>query len=62
MGTPQTIVYGLPFQFDSCHGLLMCDQSVASMKSWAYLTELAEPSQLAGGLDARRAELAVVEA
>ena len=25
----------------------MCDQSVASMKSWAYLTELAEPSQLA---------------
>jgi hypothetical protein len=47
MGTPQTIVYGLPFQFESCHGLLICDQSVASMKSWAYLMELEEPSQLA---------------
>jgi hypothetical protein len=47
MGTPQIIVYGLPCQFDSCHGLLMVDQDVASMKSMAYLTELEEPSQLA---------------
>ena len=47
MGTPQTIVKGLPCQLESCHGLLMCDQSVASMKSWAYLIELEEPSQLA---------------
>jgi hypothetical protein len=47
MGTPQTIVNGLPAQFGSCHGLLMCDQSVASMKSCAYVTEPAEPSQLA---------------
>jgi hypothetical protein len=47
IGTPQTIVNGLPAQFGSCHGSSMCDQSVASMKSWAYLTEVAEPSQLA---------------
>ena len=47
MGTPQIIVNGVPFQFESCHGSLMCDQSVASMKSWAYLMELGEPSQLA---------------
>ena len=47
MGTPQTIVNGLPCQFGSCHGLLICDQSVASMKSSAYLTELDEPSQVA---------------
>ena len=38
---------GLPFQFGSCHGVLICDQSVASMKSSAYLTELGEPSQVA---------------
>ena len=41
------MVNGLPCQFESCHGLLICDQSVASMKSWAYLMELGEPSQLA---------------
>src|SRR6185312_5905065 len=47
MGTPQTIVYGLPFQFESCHGALMFDQFVASMTSSAYLIELEEPSQVA---------------
>ncbi|HXT90500.1 MAG TPA: hypothetical protein VN714_14705 [Trebonia sp.] len=47
MGTPQTISNGLPAQFESCQGLLMCDQSVASMKSCAYLMELGEPSQAA---------------
>ena len=47
IGTPQVIVYGLPFQLDSCHGFSMVDQDVASMKSCAYLTELEEPSQLA---------------
>jgi hypothetical protein len=47
MGTPQIIVNGLPFQFESCHGLLICDQFVASMKSSAYLMELEDPSQLA---------------
>ena len=47
MGTPQTIVYGLPFQFGSCHGSLIRDQFVSSMKSMAYLMEPAEPSHLA---------------
>ena len=47
MGTPQTIVNGLPSQFESCHGLLMCEKSVASIKSCAYLMEFEEPSQLA---------------
>jgi hypothetical protein len=47
MGTPQTISNGLPFQSESCHGSLMVDQDVASMKSSAYLTELADPSQVA---------------
>jgi hypothetical protein len=47
MGTPQTSVYGLPFQFESCHGALIFDQFVASMKSPAYLMELEEPSHLA---------------
>src|ERR1700761_3201433 len=44
MGTPQTIVNGLPFHAASCQGLLICDQSVASIKSCAYLMELVEPS------------------
>jgi hypothetical protein len=47
MGTPHTIVNGLPVQFESCHGALMDEKSVASTKSMAYLTELEEPSQLA---------------
>jgi hypothetical protein len=40
-------VNGLPCQFESCHGSLMCEKSVASMKSSAYLTVPGEPSQLA---------------
>src|ERR1700739_773724 len=47
MGTPQTIVYGVPCHCESWYGLLMLDQLVASMKSMAYLMELDEPSQLA---------------
>ncbi len=47
IGTPQIMVNGLPFHWPSCHGLLMCDQSVASMKSSAYLMSLVPPSQLA---------------
>jgi hypothetical protein len=47
MGTPQIIWNGLFFQLESCHGSLICAQSVASTKSMAYLMELGEPSQLA---------------
>jgi hypothetical protein len=41
------MVNGLPFHFASCRGVLICDQSVASMKSSAYLTEVEQPSQAA---------------
>jgi hypothetical protein len=47
MGTPQIIWKGLPCQFESCHGLAICEKSVASTKSSAYLIEPEEPSQLA---------------
>src|ERR1700744_5818164 len=48
MGMPHTIVKGLlPSHCESCHGVLIFVQLVASTKSWAYLMEVGEPSHLA---------------